>query len=122
MKLSHLVLFIGITDFLFLDIFGSFSSCRKIYEKKEFLKKSIQTEVFLRESFKNSLDGYGFSDLNCWQKSCRAMFNLDYIAWCNAEDFMTVNYEKSAEELFYGKWSKSNFDGEIYYRNGEIKK
>ena len=79
-------------------------------------KKNELDRKFIEESFKNTCCGKGFSDLNEWQKTCRSLFSLDYIAWSDATEFMDVNDENSEGKLFYGKWTSSSFEGEVYCR------
>lgn len=79
-------------------------------------KKNELNRKFIEQSFKNTCYGNGFSDLNEWQKTCRALFNLDYIAWSDASEFMAVVDEDSEGKLLYGKWIGASFDGEVYCR------
>ncbi len=79
-------------------------------------KKNELDRKFIEESFKNTCHGKGFSDLNEWQKTCRALFSLDYIAWSDAAEFMDVCDEDTKGKLFYGKWSATYFEGEVYCR------
>jgi hypothetical protein len=93
------------------------SNLSKSVENK---KSSVINNEFIYKSFINTCKGEmcgskkGFSSLNEWQVSCRAMFDLDYISWGNADEFMVVNSEK--EKLLYGKWFGKSINGEIYCR------
>lgn len=86
------------------------------YERNTLLNKKNSESKFIAESFNKTCEGKGYKDLNEWQKCCREMFDLDYIAWCNAEDFMEVSYENSPNALFYGMWKKSGVTREVYSR------
>lgn len=70
--------------------------------------------LFISQSFKNTCDGTGFDSLYQWQKSCKSMWNLKYIAWCDARDFLPIpgEYEK---KVLYGKWIGENWEGEVYW-------
>jgi len=69
---------------------------------------------FISQSFVNCCRGHGFSDLNEWQKCCRAMWSLDYIAWSDAASFMPLEGGK----LVYAKWNNEALSGEIYCKKG----
>lgn len=71
---------------------------------------------FIFNSFINTCNGNGYSDLNQWQKKCRDLYGLEYIGWCNAEDFMAVDYSKTKAPLMYGKWISNKANGEVYCR------
>lgn len=106
--------------FIFLMIFSVFvlfsnSSLRCVEMlEKSLMENRIRSESteFIYESFRNTCMGKGFNSLNEWQKNCRAMWSLDYIAWADASDFMDV--EK--EILYYGTWSGKYGKGEVYCR------
>ncbi len=58
---------------------------------------------FIAESFRNTCNGKGFKNLEEWQLCCRALFKLEYIGWCEAQDFM-IDESPQLGELMYGKW------------------
>lgn len=96
----------------------AFSSIR--LEKKVIqTHRSYSEKKFIAESFKNTCRGKGFSSFEEWQKCCRRMFSLEYIAWCPAREFM-IDEAARAELLIYATWiaSKeySGVSGEIYCR------
>lgn len=107
-----------------IALFMGFSICfteysikiNKLNEECIGLEKQVTAEKFISNSFVNTCSGKGFADLNEWQQKCRAMYNLDYIAWCNAEDFMDVSYENKPTQLYYGTWNSNDIKGEIYCR------
>ncbi len=84
-------------------------------------KRGVEGNNFIYRSFvqtcgsKNNGSGTGFSSLNEWQVTCRAMFNLDYISWCEASEFMIVDEGK--EKLMYGKWESELLEGEVFCMN-----
>lgn len=104
--------------FLISTFFIFISSSGKIYEKLFDKNFSIENETcacrFISESFKNTCDGNGFENLNQWQKTCREMWNLKYIAWCDARDFLPIPNEYD-KKVLYGKWIGNNWEGEIYW-------
>ena len=93
------------------------SCVRTLVKKADSLRKEYQTKYFIAESFCNTCNGKGFSNLEEWQVSCRQMFNLEYIAWCLASDFMIDDYHEEGHQLMYGKWIAVQESGEI---SGEI--
>mgnify|MGYP003309324946 CR=1 FL=1 len=80
-------------------------SARLLYESTEFISKS----------FINTCNGSGFENLNEWQKNCREMFQLEYIAWTRADNFMIDSSEDNGE-LLYGKWIGKSGGGEVFCR------
>ena len=79
------------------------------------MRKAYNNEKlkFISESFENACQGKGFDSLIQWQKTCRAMWNLNYIGWSKASDFMIVN-DKNDSVLMYGTWKSESYNGEIY--------
>lgn len=71
---------------------------------------------FIFESFKATCEGKCFSSLNEWQQKCKSLWNLEYIAWSNAEDFLDVSYENCDDSLFYGVWISKYGKYEVYCR------
>jgi hypothetical protein len=116
MKLTDALIILS----LLLVFAGGFSwSCKFFYDldsKYYKLQKKVDSANFVRESFIKTCNGDGYKDLDEWQKNCRKIWQLDYIAWCNAEDFMDVSYENSPSALFYGCWENENGFYEVYCR------
>jgi len=90
--------------------------CTRFNENLLVMNKKIDSQEFISESFKNTCNGKGFSSLNQWQITCRSMFQLDYIGWSDASDFLDVDYSNSGKTLYYGKWNGNLCSGEIYCR------
>ena len=115
MRFASLLLFS-----VFMGLF-SFAATSEIKLFGETEKRKLQTQrryeslSFISESFKNSVRGQGFTSLVQWQKTCKAMFCLDYIAWTEAENFMVVENGKSGK-LLYGKWIGPYGEGNVYCR------
>ncbi|MCQ2592580.1 MAG: hypothetical protein MJ188_07310 [Treponema sp.] len=116
MKFSDAVIAMTIIPLLLCLGGMSIKSAFSLNERCIKEKQNYESIYFVAESFKRTCDGTGFSSLEEWQTSCRSLMNLDYIAWCNAEDFMQVSYENSGCPLFYAAWKNSNELCEIYYR------
>ena len=120
MRLHTVLAILTIAGLFSLILCDSVSSCIKLEKKAEKLQKSYSEKRFIAESFKNTCAGKGFYSLNEWQICCRQMFALDYIAWCEAEDFMIDNSDKKNTVLLYGKWIASEkypqATGEVYCR------
>lgn len=118
MKLINVVVFYV----LYLLILGSLVSggvaYGKLYKKCETEKQKYECIRFVSESFRKTCDGSGFSNLNEWQKVCKAFWNLEYIGWAPTTEFLSdvdnkdsnVNYEN----VMYGKWISDFCEGEVY--------
>lgn len=91
---------------------------KRLDAKNVEIRREVNCMNFVAESFRNTCRGKGFASLNEWQKACRAMWQLDYIGWANACDFMIVPDDKNQEPLFYGKWILKNSEYEVYCRKG----
>ena len=111
-----LMLFLGLisltlNDYVFyiqkLDV--KVNQSRELYISKK----------FIAESFRNTCKGKGFENLEEWQLTCRAIFKLDYIGWCRAQEFM-IDDNEAQGLLMYGKWlGKDGLEqssGEVYCR------
>ena len=68
--------------------------------------QSYSAKKFIAQSFKNACKQKGFENLEQWQLCCRAIFKLEYIGWCQAQDFMIDDFAGGGE-LMYGKWVAS---------------
>jgi len=79
------------------------------------LQRKIDSSKFISESFRNTCRGVGFTSLNQWQKVCKDLWNLDYIGWSNASEFMVID-ESVNGTLLYGKWYNNLLEGEVYSR------
>lgn len=90
-------------------------SYRKIVNECEAKKMEYSSTKFISESFKNTCVGKGFKNLEEWQKTCRALWKLDYIGWASANEFMDESFE-NCDELFYGKWIGGCSEGEVFCR------
>ncbi|MCR4736187.1 MAG: hypothetical protein K5829_14415 [Treponema sp.] len=78
--------------------------------------KSILKEenAYIHDSFVETCNGRGFASLDEWQSVCREKFDLDYIAWCPAADFIVLDTSVQKGPLYYGKWHGKNGYGEVY--------
>lgn len=119
MKLINIVVSCILSCCFFTGVVDSVLLCKKIENRQIKLKKEVLSQKFVSESFKSACDGFGFTSLNDWQQCCRAMFNMNYIAWCDAQDFMEVSFENNPRQLLYGNWKSEICSGEIYYRKSE---
>ena len=102
-----------------LSSFGLFLSSfiktyKNFYDKNCEIQNETSACMFISESFKNTCDGHGFLSLNEWQKKCKSMWNLDYIAWCDAKDFLPISQEYD-KKILYGKWIGKNCEGEVFW-------
>lgn len=120
MKLHTVLIFVIFLGLLCMTIRDSVFYFSRFETKAELAHKVYVQKVFIAESFKNTCCGNGFSDLEEWQKCCRQMFSLEYIAWCPAQEFMIDEQSNNLGELMYGKWicknESSKASGEIYCR------
>lgn len=116
MKLTEIAVIITVLCIVVFSAYYGLFGIKKINETSEKYKKQASAELFISESFKNTCHGVGFENLNKWQATCRDMWNLDYIGWANAQDFMEVDNTISEKELMYGKWDGVITSGEVYCR------
>ena len=98
--------------FLILSV-GSFFICVQLDNQR--MAKKIETNItkVVWDSFIETCNGTGCVDLNEWQKTNRKLWNLDYIAWCAAEDFMVVS-EEPGSVLYYGVWESKYSSGDVF--------
>lgn len=101
---------------LMVFIYGySLKSVNRTEEAAFKAKQKFESMEFISESFRNTCNGTGFSSLKEWQKTCKAMWKLDYIGWSEAEDFMEVSKSEKGI-LMYGKWNGIYGSGEVFCR------
>lgn len=116
MRFFDLIIFIF---FLSIGVYSAeyeFSSYNKCNEKNNYLKDKVDSYSFIYDSFITTCNGNGFSSLNEWQIKCREMWNLEYIGWTEAEDFMQVQ-ESEKGQLLFGTWVGPFGKGEVYCRS-----
>ena len=120
MRLHTVLVILTLAGLFSLMLCDSVYSSIKLEKKAEELQRSYFEKRFIAESFKNTCAGKGFSSLNEWQICCRQMFALDYIAWCEASEFMIDDADGDDTVLLYGKWIASEkypqAAGEVYCR------
>ncbi len=115
MKYFEIILVVIMMTLLSSAMAGSISSVHKVIEKSEKSRRELDSFVFISDSFRKTCNGKCFSNLEEWQVTCRVMWNLEYIGWADAEDFMKVEAEPD-EKLYYGRWSGPDGNGEVYCR------
>lgn len=94
-----------------------FQSYIKLCNQVESRRNELDSIRFISETFRNTCrgNGKGFSDLVEWQKTCKALWQLDYIGWSQADAFMELEDTKS-DILLFGTWSGAVGKGEVYCR------
>ena len=115
MRLSELCVIMMSLCSLYTGIYSVVGKAVKINELNHIEQKKLNSLEYISESFRKTCEGKGYSSLNDWQKSCKSLWNLDYIAWCDVSDFMEVK-NNSDTVLFYAQWSGENGNGEVYHR------
>lgn len=112
--------YVDVIIFIFLlSIFSvSFSNGIRILKNlsqlnNEYIERKSANK-FIFESFKNTCDGKGFDSLIQWQKSCKAMWNLNYIGWSDVRDF-SILPNSVTKNILYGNWVGDDFSGEVYW-------
>ena len=100
--------------FLIMTVLSCFL-CGRLENQR--MAKKIEAEItkVIWNSFIETCNGNGYADLNEWQKINRKLWNLDYIAWSAAEDFMVVS-EESDSALYYGVWESEYSSGDVFCR------
>lgn len=115
MKLIDVLIFLTLLVLMDICLLSGVKSYCQLNEKQNESRNRVDSAKFISESFRNCCRGEGFCDLIQWQKTCKAMWNLDYIGWTEAENFMEVSEEDSGT-LLYGTWRGSVGEGEVYCR------
>lgn len=115
MKLVYTIagLFIFLLIFTVTDV--GIEKCLDVKQKVEYQRKSLESYRFITESFRKTCNGEGFNSLNEWQQKCGSLWELEYIGWANANEFLEVENKESGE-LFYGRWIGPFGNGEVYCR------
>lgn len=116
MRLTDMVILLFIVGMLSVTGMNCFNTIRKCENEIIACRRKTSADYFIAESFRKTCRGEGFENLNKWQVICRAMWNLEYIGWCDASDFMIVDYSINDRKLMYGKWDGSDSSGEVYCR------
>lgn len=93
---------------LFFGIFGQIYASTFIKtldnaENKLKLEKKADSYEFISESFRAACDGYGFSSLEDWEKTVRAMWKLE-----------DIKIEQKGE-LVHLVWQGPDGNGEIFH-------
>ena len=73
-------------------------------QRDRFRREALCTR-FVSESFRKTCQGKGFESLSEWKKSCRAMWQLDFI-----------DYEQMGEKVCRGVWISASVRYEVYFR------
>lgn len=113
MKLHSVVLVMLFLGLIF-SVLNDFVFCAVLLEQKADNAFQIYTaKRFIAESFRNTCAGKGFSNLEQWQNSCRALFKLESIEWNYVVD--------GTEILIQGSWQGNDAlcecRGEAFCRN-----
>lgn len=118
MRLIEIIIVIFASTSLSFTCLESVSLCKKLTTQMRELENKVNQKKMIYRTFVQTCNGEGFSSLNEWQVSCRKLFNLSYIGWSKAEDFMIDNANNAEGELYYGMWidSQGENSGEIYAR------
>ncbi len=115
MRFSNLMVWIMMLTFLNLSFGYGYKNAVVLDRNLTFKREMYESKKFIYESFCKTCRGDGFDSLVDWQKTCKAMWKLDYIAWGKAEDFM-IDENMENGELLYGQWRGPFGAGEIYCR------
>ena len=100
--------------FLILSVF-SLLICVQLDNQRMAKKIEAKITKVVWDSFIETCNGTGYVDLNEWQKANRNLWNLDYIAWGVADDFMVVS-EEAGSALYYGVWESEYSSGDVFCR------
>ena len=121
MRFSTLIVVLVFLGIIGISVHQAVWHSNELGTRAENLRQCYWIKKFITQSFKDSCDGKGFASQEEWQVTCRSMFDLEYIAWCPAEEFMIVQNDEYRNRLMYATW-KGNKDleacsGEVYYRS-----
>lgn len=113
MKYSELLIILFLVSAFSIILANGFKQHIKLTSECKKYKDKAEASLFISESFRKTCGGVGFDSLVEWQKKCKAMWNLDYIGWANAKEFMFVKDDLDGQ-LLYGTWHSDNLKGEVY--------
>lgn len=116
MRFSGMILFCLVVISLLSATILDFINVNKVRLLALEFNQKADAEYFISESFRKTCRGEGFDSLNEWQIVCKALWQLEYIGWGNAEDFMIVDYSFNECPLIYGKWQGRIMEGEVFCR------
>lgn len=128
MKLIHVVCMIIVMSIFASSFYSGISNVRKLSKEINEMQMQVDSLLFISESFRNMCEGKGFSSFVEWQKCCKQMWQLEYIAWSEADDFMKDDviddFTQNSDEygnyhqgtLMYGKWIGRYGEGEVFCR------
>ncbi len=88
----------------------------KMEERERALDTKKESLCFISNSFINTCRGKGFDSFEEWQKTCKALWPLDYIAWGDAASFLPVENNL----CYYAKWTGLELNGEVFCRAGDV--
>ena len=106
MKFHTILLLITFLSLLGLAVKDYAFYASKLDQRVIKSRQAFTAKRFIAESFRKTCEGKGFANLEEWQLCCRAMFGLEYIGWCQAQEFMIDDFEGRGL-LMYGKWLAS---------------
>ena len=113
MRYLEILIILFLLSFSGMFIFGTIKTYKDLSDKNAAIKSEKDACNFISESFKNTCEGKGFESLYKWQKCCSAIWDLKYIAWCDAKDFLPIPKEYD-KKVLYGTWIGKNWEGEVY--------
>ncbi|MCQ2591572.1 MAG: hypothetical protein MJ188_02210 [Treponema sp.] len=70
----------------------------------------------ITSGFENACCPLNETNLYAWQQKCRKDWELNYIAWSYANDFLIDTSTYNNSTLVYGVWESEVSNGEIFYR------
>lgn len=119
MRLHTILVFLTFAGFISVSVKDYVFSLKSLDAKVKYYQKDFAAKKFIAESFRNACNKKGFKDLEEWQLTCRDIYDLDYIGWCEAREFM-IDEACETGVLMYGKWEgkkgMEDCGGEVYCR------
>ena len=98
MRFSDLILVMLLTGLFASSLSGQIKALGQIEERLEGLQIQADSYSFISESFRKTCRGQAFYSLDEWEKTCKAMWPLDYISWQQLDS-------NQGQKIFCGKWS-----------------
>lgn len=121
MRFSTLIVLLFFLGIIGISIHQAAWCSKELGAREQSLRQCFRAKKFIAQSFKETCDRKGFETLEEWQLTCRSMFDLEYIAWCPAEEFLVVQNEEYTDRLMYATWKGNSAlkacSGEVYYRS-----
>ncbi len=112
MKFYSIILNLLILSVLGAGVSQNVSAFINVSKENEAVRMKKDSTVFISESFRKACNSEDLSFVE-WQKMCKALWELDYIGWAEADSFRQIE-QKNDEIIYCGVWKGACGYGEVY--------